>query len=91
MGHHRIRGRVHCIHGPTLDGALGYRRVGRCIGSIGYIITHADVDWLGPVRLCQYVEEQARQVLEGNPGPTTTMKHVTHDETIQDEVKYCSV
>ena len=77
MGHHRIRGRVHRIYGPRLGGTLGYRKVGRCVGSIGYIIAHADIGWIGPVRLCQYVEEQTGQVLEGDPGPTT-MKHVTH-------------
>jgi hypothetical protein len=77
VGHHRIRGRVYSLHGPRLGGALGYKRVGRCIGSIGYIVAHADVGWVGPVRLCQHVEEKAGQVLEGDPSPTT-MKHVTH-------------
>ena len=70
MEHHRIRGRVHRLHGPRLVGTPRYRRVGRCVGSTGDIVAHADIGWIGPVRLFRYVEEQAGQVLE-DPGPTT--------------------
>jgi hypothetical protein len=62
--HHRIRSRVHRIHGSRLGGNLGYRRVGRGVGSIGDIVGHVDIGWIGPVRLCQNVEVQAGQVLE---------------------------
>jgi hypothetical protein len=77
--HHRLRGRVHRLHGPRLGGNLGYRRVGRSVGSIGDIVGHADIGWTGPVCLCQNVEVQARQVLEDLE--PTTMKF-TCDETI---------
>ena len=64
MEYHRIRGRVHRVHGPRLVGTLENGRVGRFVGSIGDIVARADIGWIGSVRLCQYVEEQAGQVLE---------------------------
>ena len=65
------RDRVHRIYGPRLRGTVGYRRMGRSVGSIGSM---SIVLILGFVHLCQYVEEQAGQVLE-DLEPTT---HETH-------------
>ena len=64
MEHHRIRGRVHRVRGPRLVGTLENGTVGRFVGSIGDIAAHVDIGWIGLVRLCKYVEEQAGQVLE---------------------------
>ena len=44
--------------------------MGRSVGSIGNIVGHDDTGWIRLVHLCQYVEEQAGQILE-DLEPTT--------------------